>query len=244
VFLLFTLAGTKLDHYLLPIAPALAVLVALAWEAWFADEPPAWVAPAFLISIPFAILPIRDFLIEDDRYIFKVFTNARSIDQPGLDTALKVFLAAWIVAILFAVVRRRSWAAVGLALAVAYGHAVYMSQVVLPAHTPSRTMLFYTRAYDEAREPDAELVFYGKIRYTMHYYYGKDRFRHFESGQTNELVEYVKGKPHVYIIARSSGLPRLVTALRASGNARWFQFEADHPRYTMITNSVAAVKDR
>jgi len=233
VFLIFTLAGTKIDHYILPLAPAFAVLVALAWEQYFRDDAPYWVRPAFLLAIPFAVIPIRDFLIEGNRYIFRIFTNARHIEYASLDTALKLFLAAWIVVLLFAVIRRGSRLAAALAILVVYAHVVYMSHVVLPAHSPSRSMVYYLEQYEEMRQSDAELLFYGKMRYSMHYYLGKQNFRTFESSR--ELVQYAKGKPDLFIIARSSKVNELARQLRVT-NTRWYPIDSTHPRYVLLAN--------
>ena len=76
------------------------MLVALAWEPYCREDAPYWVRPAFLLAIPFAVIPIRDFLLEGNRYIFRIFTNGRDIEHASLDTALKLFLAAWIAVLL------------------------------------------------------------------------------------------------------------------------------------------------
>jgi len=236
VFLLFTLAGTKLDHYILPLAPALAVLVALVWEQYLRDDAPFWVRPAFLVAIPFVIIPIRDFLLEGSEYVFRIFTNGRTIDYPQLGLSLKVFLAAWILVLLLAVFRRGSRVAAALAILVAFGHMTYMTHVVLPAHSPARTMKYYIDRYQQLHEPDAVLVFYGKIRYSMHYYLGKEKFRHFEDEQLAELADYVRDKPNVYIIARNTLANTLAAQLRVVGHPRWFALADEHPRYVLIAN--------
>ena len=240
VFALFTLAATKFDHYFLPMAPGVAVMVALVFEAWFRERAPFWVAPGMLVSIPFALLPIRDFLVEGDRYMFRVFADSPSLEHPSLALALKVFLAAWSVVLLLAAFRRRSWIIAGLAIAVVYGHAVYMTHSVLPQHSEGHTLRGYTDLVERAREPGAELVFYGRPAYSAHYYFGRERFRRFAAGEAGELAAHVTGKPHVYIIAESDELAGLSTALERSGSARWVALADDHPDYILLTNSPAA----
>jgi hypothetical protein len=236
IFVLVTLAGTKIDHYILPITPALAVLAALVLESYLGDDPPAWLRPCLALSVLFVVMPIRDFLVEGDRNIFGVFNNARDIGHPGLPVALKLFLAGWIVAMGLAFLIRRSRLAVLLAVLVSFAQASYLSHEVLPAHTPARTMKYFIEKYNGEREPDAILAFYGKIRYSMHYYFGKRNYRHFEAEELDALVDHVRGRPHVYIITRKSESGDLAGALRRRLGMRLYVLADDHPRYRLVTN--------
>ncbi len=236
-FLLFTIAGTKIDHYILPILPVIAVLVARVWQAYFDDDPPFWVRPSLIVSVPLLWITVRDFQLEGDRYLFNVFNNARDIDYPGLPTALNVLLVAWALAMLAAAFVPRSRVVAGLAVAVAAGGMIYMTQFVMPYHTAARTMKPYVEEY-KARSAggQAELVFYGKIRYTTHYYMDGEPFEKFERGELEELIRHVRGKDRVYIIARSSDAARAAQPLRSGTGKRWFVVGNGHPRYVLLSN--------
>ena len=99
-------------------------------------------------------------------------------------------------------------------------------------------MKYFIDRYNEVREPDAELIFYGKIRYSMHYYFGKANFEHFELGQLDELTEFVEDKPHVYVISesRSSRFNPMLQRLRRAVSRDWYPLGGGHPRYVFISN--------
>jgi len=242
IFALFTIAGTKLDHYILPIAPPTAVLAALFWEQYLDRDPPYWVRPALLLSLILAFLPIRDFLVEDPSYIMSVFVpqQVQVAQADSVDLALRVGFAAWVVVVLGCYLVPRSRAMLLAAVLVAYAGGIYFSHHVIPASTHERTLKYYVDGFDEMREPDAELVFYGKIRYSLRYYLGKGHYEEFEPEELHRLTAFVQGKPHVYIIGQDLWFDDLLERLHISTRSRWSTIRDDHPAFTLISNSPQA----
>lgn len=63
-FILFSLAGTKLPHYMLPLFPPLAIWVAANWACWLSsssDTRPVW--PMVFLVVVAALLPVAAFVI-------------------------------------------------------------------------------------------------------------------------------------------------------------------------------------
>lgn len=74
-FVLFSLNSAKLPHYILPMMPALALLVALRWPDWKGADLPRWVwrvvaAGPFIVMLALAIVYRFVFRIEDQDWIY------------------------------------------------------------------------------------------------------------------------------------------------------------------------------
>jgi 4-amino-4-deoxy-L-arabinose transferase-like glycosyltransferase len=240
VFSIFTIAGTKLDHYLLPIMPALAVLIALFWERYLEDHPPIWVRPALLLSPLFLLMPVRDFVDESNRYIFSVFMPAQDIFvlEDQIVIAVWVVFWSWTVAVLTAGWARQSRFAPILAFMVALSSAGFFLGVVVPAHAEERSLKVYADKFAALENPESELVFHGWIRNSIYYYHGSD-YRYFEPEDLDELVRYVDGKTQVYIVAQEGYIDTMLDELHRASPSRWTLVSDDNPRFSLITNNPA-----
>ena len=236
IFLIFTIAGTKQQHYFLTITPVAAILIALIWEQYFKTDAPPWVPIVFLISIAFFLLPIRDFLLEGNRYIFDNFTNKRTIDSADVDVFLKSVFIAWAIVMVLSVFWRRSRVVLALAVLVAYVNGAYFCHYILPKHTTHRTVKHYVEYCTKNKEPDSLLVFYGKIRPSMNYYAGRENYTHFPRGQEQKLTDWVKGERQVFIIAERRLARRLLRRLQVRTESEWYTVLGKHVRYDLIAN--------
>ena len=61
-----------------------------------------------------------------------------------------------------------------LAVLVAYGNGVFMLHHLVPDHAGERSLKLYADRLSQLEQPDADVVFYGWIRYSILYYYGDD----------------------------------------------------------------------
>ena len=236
IFVIFSIAGTKQQHYFLPITPVAAILIALVWEQYFKEKVPFWIPIAFLISIAFFLLPIRDFLFEGNKYIFDNFTNKRTIDNIDVDNFLKSIFIAWSIIMVLSLFLRRSRMIAALAILVAYVNGAYFCHYVIPKHTKHRTVKHYVEYYQKNKASDSPLVFYGKMRPSMNYYGGKERYSYFPRGQEKKLAAFVKGENEVFIIAEHKRIRRLMRRLREQTKFDWYTVSREHSRYDLISN--------
>ena len=237
IFLIFTIAGTKQQHYILPFTPVVAVLVAMVWEQYFRQDRPFWLPFAFLMAIAFMFLPIRDFLIEGNAYIFDNFTNRRNIDTGNVDIFIRYLFTLWALVIGLAVFIRRSRVIAVLAVLIAFGNGIYFCHYVFPAHTKTRNVKKYIEYYVRERKPETRFIFYGKMRASMNYYYRKGKYRHFEQGEKNSLLAYAKSNRHMMIITERKFAKKLLRRLRKETVLRWRLISMEHPRYWLISGS-------
>jgi 4-amino-4-deoxy-L-arabinose transferase-like glycosyltransferase len=238
VFLIFSAASTKLDHYIFPMAPAVAVLVALVWERVRDPAGPYWLRPLLLLSLAVVLLAVRDVVEESNGFLMNSFAPYQPIGvgSEGLELALWLVLAGWVVAVAAAVLSRRATAPFALAVLVAYGNGVYLSHHVLPAHTPERTLKGYVDLYRQVREPDAVLAYFGKLRYSTHYYLGKHEFVQFDPDEIAGLIEFVRDRPHVYVISQDLYADPLLERLHAWSGKRWTILADDHPQFQLLAS--------
>jgi len=234
-FLVFSIAGTKLQHYFLPAAPAVAVLTALVWEAYFEDDPPFWVRPVLLLSAVFLLLPMRDFLCEGNEYLLDNFTNKRTIKDADVEAALKFVFAGWTAAMALGFLLRRSRAVAALAVLTAYCNAAYFCHHVMPVHARRRNVKQYVDYYVQHRAADTVLAFYGrKLRSSLYYYCRRDRCRRFDD--EDDVVDFAKQAPAAFIIVERKRCKSLMRRLSEQSDSTWRYVSGEHPRYCLITN--------
>ncbi|MEM7395701.1 MAG: glycosyltransferase family 39 protein, partial [Verrucomicrobiota bacterium] len=158
---LFTWAGTKISHYILTIVPAFAVVVGLVWDGYFAKERSPWMGPVILMAIIIGILPIRDFIMQETKFVFDAFTSKRTIYRMDVLPFLRGLCVAWVLVLLPALFWRRSWTLTLLMFGVTYANGVYFLHHVVPEHAHRRTLSFYLEDYIDQREPHSDLILYG-----------------------------------------------------------------------------------
>lgn len=236
IFLIFAVTGTKQDHYILPIIPAFAIIVALFWEQYLKDNPPFWIYPAMLVSIGFVFLPIRDFIVEGDKYIFDNFTVKAPIKNDDIDTVLLGFLAIWIVALIGAFLFRYRKSVAFLVVLASFTNGIYFCHSILPDHSQRRSMANFVKYYQEHQTPDSKLVYFGKLRYSINYYLGKGEYKYFSGSKAKKLAKHVKNNKNVYIIAEKKLLAQLYRQLRKKTDFKWHRVSRNHRKFELITN--------
>lgn len=237
IFIIFTFTGTKQEHYILPITPVVAVMVALVWEEYFKKETPYWIAPVFLFSIAFFLLPIGDFLKEGNKHIFDTFTIKRTINNVNVNFFLKSIFVAWAIVMILSCFKRRSILIAALAILIAYINGIYFCHFVMPAHEKVRTVKHHVERYLREKQADSELIFYGSMRHTLSYYYDKDIYHHFKRGEEEALAKFIEGEKNIYIIARKKYVRSLINRLQKDTRSYWHFVYTLHPRYTLMTNT-------
>ncbi|MCP4348116.1 MAG: glycosyltransferase family 39 protein [Desulfobacterales bacterium] len=236
-FLIFTLAKTKLDHYILPLAVPLAMIVAVLFDEYLKNEPPLFMRSVFIVSIPFAILPFNDFLTRSNKYIMDAFTNKHVITNMNIALGLKCILGAWIIAILSAIIIKNSKvAATCLILLVAYCSAIYFSHYVLPGQEHVRSVRQYVEYCRKHGGPDALLLFYGNFRSSVVYYSGGSQgYQYFNRRTRSRMASFVKGKK-AYIIIEKKKISSVIKFLRIKTNCDWVCVGRSNPKYRLFTN--------
>jgi 4-amino-4-deoxy-L-arabinose transferase-like glycosyltransferase len=241
VFIIFSMAGTKLQHYLLPITPAFAVLIALVWDAYLRPNAPSWIRPALLTSALIVLITVRDFDIMGDKWLWDNFTNKRSFDGIDVMPFLYSMFAAWAVVMALGMVWARSRTVAALAVAVALANGIYFSHVVMPSQDAERSMTQYINYFiDHRLGDDSPLALYGKRRYSTTYctYHMPDEtVDHFDKNDLDEFVEFVSQPGEFYIIVEIKCVNKMLSAIRKQSGRKWYYVSKEHPRYWLLTNT-------
>ncbi|MBN2498632.1 MAG: glycosyltransferase family 39 protein [Deltaproteobacteria bacterium] len=237
IFVFFTLANTKLDHYILPATAPLAALVALVWERYLARETAWWIRVAFVVALVFTALPIRDFVSVSNVLIMDAFTNKKEIVGVDVETPLLVFLGVWAALQLVAVLRLRSKAIAAGTVACALALAVFFSHHVLPSQEHMRSTKQYVEIFKAESPPGGVMLYYGKIRHTVTYYLGgEDKYIHYHRNQSDDLARYARDRRDVFIIAEVQFASRLARSLEKLSGKRWKIVSRSNPHFALIRN--------
>ncbi|MBF0447273.1 MAG: glycosyltransferase family 39 protein [Magnetococcales bacterium] len=238
VFLLFTAAATKLQHYFLPATPFVAVLVAFIWEKQMEEKPNYWLAPTFLLSIPVFWLIIQDFLNNSSSYLFFNFNNnRRSIDNSdSLESFLLTLFFFWAVIMVLASFRKFSRLNATYAVIAALANGIYFSHNVLPDHSIKRTFKYYVAQFQENRTDAGEIFHISGSHNTFTYYCPSKECHYFSWRDREAFFEQVIGKADVHIIVKKRQRRKLVKELSQRTGMSWHTVASDHPHFSMIKN--------
>ncbi|MEM7392982.1 MAG: glycosyltransferase family 39 protein [Verrucomicrobiota bacterium] len=243
-FLLFTWAGTKLSHYILPLAPSLAVVTAFIWDDYFKKDVPAWVGPVILLTIILSVLPLRDFLTQNNKYIFDTFTSKRELRYVEVEFPLKLLGGLWAGVMLLAFLRRRSWVITILIFCVAYGNGIFFLHHAFPNHAVRRTTKFYLDTYLEKRKPHSQLILYcDGFRESMDYYFPEDEFQRFERGDEKEMLRILRNEKDMYVIVDTDNNRYFRQHVKSLGDQRWQSIRRDHDEFYLLTNDESSQVD-
>ena len=201
ILLLFSLAATKIDHYLLPLAPVVAVIVALAWERYLGPDAPRWIRWALLLSLVLTN-PVHAVFTELTSGSFSV------VDAVRANPAQYVLFFSWSLLILLCVCLPRRRTLVVLAIMIAGVNGIYFSHFRVPAGSKIRSLSHYVELYRKIKEPDATLVLYGAMQY--HYsllYYAPGEYTTIATDRPEALGQLCTQTSHTYIMANAQTLP-------------------------------------
>ncbi len=235
IFLVLTFCVTKQQHYLLPITPSIAVIVALMWEQYFKVKPAFWVRPVLLLSIAFAFIPIRDFIVEDTAYIFSCFNLRDDIYFLDLGFSLKLFFVMWAICIVFMIVVNNSRVLAACAVLIAYTYGLYFSHYVIPNQSKYKTLKYYIDFCKTVKKDDDKFILYGWGTYSM-WYYTNLNFKRFVKKTRPQMVEYIKENPRIFMVIDKRLKKNVIRYLNTEVNFEWYTVRNDHWRSDLITN--------
>jgi 4-amino-4-deoxy-L-arabinose transferase-like glycosyltransferase len=236
VFMVFTAAGTKLDHYILPLAVPLAIMVALIWEQYFKEPRPVWIRTALLVSLGFAVLPLRDFLLVGNYYIMDAYTNKHEIENVNVELALKCIHGAWAIVLVSAVLLTRYARVVAtFAVLTALGSAIFFAHHVLPLQEQVRSVKHYVVYYQEQGTDESVLVFFGKPRHTVSYYSGgTENYYYRNPNRPQPVVSLARQYPDLYIISGEKYAAGLARVLQRDLGGTWHVLKSGNPDYDLV----------
>ena len=211
VLLFFSSAVSKLGTYILPLFPAVALLVAFVIKRRM-QEPTPRLQRVFLYSF----IPVVAFFVVGFFYglLFppKILTVRYGINLAAGNYFL-CLLALISLASLFALVKDKvQWFLAGNVALVVLGILVFL-YVFVPSMDPYRTTKHIAERWDADLKPQQKLVFFKAIRDTALFY--TDR-RAIELWQMDELVEHLVGDDQAYVLVGKKYYNRLDLLRRIS----------------------------
>lgn len=204
--IVITLVPHKRDRYLLPIFPALALMVGWLWDRW-ASNPGlgslrrhawVWCGAAMLISLA-VLLPLRT---RPEQSVFVPPTLAGKAVLVGL-------LAAAAVP---AIGAARAGRPLAMFLAVCVPSALLLAfetQVVVTGHNRAYDIKSFSERLAARADPRARIVTYRYQPLALQFYTGRTVVR---ARNTNEVLDVVGGGGPVYVVAEDRGWPELIDA--------------------------------
>jgi 4-amino-4-deoxy-L-arabinose transferase-like glycosyltransferase len=171
VFIFFSIAGSKLPTYILPLFPAAALLTALIWRDLF-QAPTAGLRRGFLAFF----LPVVAILIVALIYLW--FNPLVEVEHESGVTIRQMNLAAsWLVGAMViagALVLRKKDRAFFVALVVMVVTTLHLFMLmIVPSINPYRSARELALQYDRLLPPGAKFVFYRRINESALFYTGR-----------------------------------------------------------------------
>ncbi len=238
-FLLYSAAGTKLQHYFLPAAAPFAVLIASFWEDFSARKRPTELATV-LISVPFLYIISRDLLDEGHGRAIANFIDRSDLNVEGIPFSLLMVFGTWTAACATAFLSKRasllSRRVALICVMTAVFNAAVFSLHVIPRHTTTggRNVTVYTSKIEKRLQKGAALVVFGGVRYSAYYYIGRDKVAHYEGDELDTMVASLHEKSRVYIIAQDEWMPALHEKLALDRRHKWKTLSSAMEGYSLI----------
>ncbi len=236
IFLIFTMSGTKIQHYIAPILPSTAIIIGMLWGRVMQRDTPHWCMAAFLPAIPLAYIPVRDFIKESDKYVLFNFTNSYSLYDLDVSPFLQYILLVWVLAMAVAAVMKRFRTAAVIAVGAAACYGGYFSQVVIPHQSPYRSLKSYVDTHRDHAVAGDKIIHVGSYRrYSMNYYLDNN-YIHIDDDDLNDVMVMVDEHSRVSIVVDERRLRSLKDLLEHHTRQEWFTIATRHNRTDMITN--------
>ncbi|MBF0186631.1 MAG: glycosyltransferase family 39 protein [Magnetococcales bacterium] len=233
-FFIFTAAGTKLPHYLLPLTPSVAILVAILLRLILTGRDSPRLSRIYPVAALLLILPFRDFNMEGNKYLLYNFTiiDREILHIPNLDNLLVILCLVWISLMVWAFFNRQSRRTVAMILLVALLNVFYLSHHIIPGHFTGRDITPHLAHKADIQGPDSEILFVGSIQtshdYTLTFHQSAPVRRIPASRADRRLMPVIREVDDLYIITGKWNLMTLLTLLSKHGiREEWTIF--DHP---------------
>jgi 4-amino-4-deoxy-L-arabinose transferase-like glycosyltransferase len=212
IFLFFSAAHSKLETYLLPSFPAVALLVAGVWNGLMADRDAKDLRSAIWSLAPLAVL-----LVAATAYLvlrhpsFPKMEGEYGIGASDLASFLIVITIILASALVLLLLRMRRASFVALAAAFSVGFLVALA-VIIPRADPYRSTKKLAQEMDRMLPPGEKLTFFWDIKDTALFYTDRKATLLYTEKQ---LLDYLSsGRTALCVIARQDyeRFPQVVAA--------------------------------
>ncbi len=219
-FLLFTASATRFHHYIFPVLPGLAVLIALAIDGLLSRGLDAAPRLPLLVGTGLFALVWKD-LWQRPRHLLDLFTYNHERPYPDavlaspfpFRHALAVLGIALVAAALVAVVRRRPRPLVGVTLVVACSFAALLVQQHWPALGQHWTQRALTDRFFAERRGDEPLAAF-LMNWKGETLYTRNAVTQINAGNPRGEVQRLTERPgRVFFVVEHARLPLLRQAL-------------------------------
>jgi len=204
VFIFFSIAGSKLATYILPLFPAASLLVALCWQELL-NSPTAKIRNGFLYSF----LPVVVIFLAAIIYLW-VYPLVEMEYSAGITLGQIYFLAIWLVicivlAFLFLLRKKNHAFFISIAGMTVSAILLFLLMIV-PSVNPYRSTKQLSQKYDQLIPANEKLVFYRRIRESA-LFYSHRRAQVLKTAE--QLKDYLASDQRVYAITTRKRLARL-----------------------------------
>jgi 4-amino-4-deoxy-L-arabinose transferase-like glycosyltransferase len=204
IFIFFSMAGSKLATYILPLFPAASLLVALCWQELL-NFPTAKIRNGFLVSF----LPVVLLFLAAMIYLW-VHPLVEMEYEAGIKLGQIYFLAIWLltcVVLAFLFLLRKKNHAFFISIAgMTVSAMLLFVLLIVPSVNPYRSTKQLSQKYDQLIPANEKLVFYRRIRESALFY----SHRQAQVLKTDEqLKDYLASDQRVYAITTRKRLARL-----------------------------------
>jgi 4-amino-4-deoxy-L-arabinose transferase-like glycosyltransferase len=204
IFLFFSLAVSKLETYLLPLFPAVALLIALLWEELLTTGHEGLRRGLFWFHLPVVAVSLAAVV-----YIWLYPPLEKSL-RYGIDQtvlfALAVPIAALLTASLWLLWSRRYSASLGALVGVMVAGLVVFTTIFAPATDPYRSTKHLALDLDPRLPPGEEIVFFSRLRDSALFYTGRGAVVFTDP---HELDRYFADREKAFCLVEDRHLSRL-----------------------------------
>lgn len=236
---IFTVAGTKLDHYMMPVVPSLAALAGLIWHAYRHDPDPRWTRGAFVGGALFTIVAAREHEGDLHTEMFDVINSSHIVYDPFLGPWLKLFMLGSLGVAALAVLLPRSRIVVALGLGLAVANATYMTQVVVADHSDRRSCKQHVQLIHRFAPEDAKVVLVGHEQPSLDFYHGSDNYEWLTGDEVlklNQIVDALGDDPaRLFVVCVDNYERGVLHVLGQRTRARWFVLHAENTEASLLT---------
>jgi 4-amino-4-deoxy-L-arabinose transferase-like glycosyltransferase len=204
VFIFFSIAGSKLPTYILPLFPAASLLVALIWKEMLDASDPR-IRKGFILSLLPVVLVFLAALI-----YLRVYPPVEVEYESGVKMGQINLMVAWLVfcmviSFIFLLIRKPRALFASLVVMIMSALLIFLILIV-PSINPYRSTQQLAEKLDRLIAENEDLVFYSRIKESALFYTHR-KARVLE--QPDELKAYLASDKKVYCIITRKKLARL-----------------------------------
>jgi 4-amino-4-deoxy-L-arabinose transferase-like glycosyltransferase len=204
VFIFFSMAGSKLPTYILPLFPAASLLVALLWKKMLDASGPQ-IRKGFILSLLPVVLVFLAALI-----YLRVYPPVEVEYESGVKIGQINFMVAWfvlcmVISFIFLLIRKTKAFFTSLVAMVMSALLIFLILIV-PSINPYRSTKQLAEKFDRLIAEKEDLVFYSRIKESALFYTHR-KARVLE--HPDDLKDYLASDKKVYCIITRKKLARL-----------------------------------